>query len=168
MEPDLCMLKVCRNSPRSGIFIPSPFNEGVKELKCLSGPVSELLRQLFQRFFSTFFLKFLQNIVCLMRQISGSLRFLPPNLKNSLLLHLSPAFLFFPLRPLSPTSLAFFPLYLFELTPSPTPLSTSRSPLYFSSCLYPVTPAAVGAAGFVASEQYRLCASSPCCLPSPC
>lgn len=78
--------------------------------------------------------------------------------------------------PLLPTCLSSVALQLLSPTSSlllsPTSLLTSLSisspSSISSSCLHLVTPAAVKATGFVASEQYRLCASSPCCLPSPC
>lgn len=89
----------------------------------------------------------------------------------------------FPLLKCPFPSIFLSPSHLFPLTPVFHPLPSSLPHLfltnsfsnlpicpslfYFSYRLYPVTPAAVGAAGFVASEQYRLCASSPCCLPSP-
>ena len=83
----------------------------------------------------------------------------PPTSEKSLVLQLSP-----PLTSFLPLS---SPLPHLFLTNSFSDLPIYPPPSISSYCLHPVTPAAVEAAGFVASEQYRLCASSPCCLPSP-
>lgn len=118
-------------------------------------------------FVSKFSIFSLQNFLSFMRQRSGYVK-LPLCLSLPVI---SP--FFHQSTSLSPLAVTCFPSHSYFLSPlfltnsfSNPPRSIPSPPLFVlpPSCC---CPSCWGAAGFVATEQYRLCASSPCCLPSP-